>query len=439
MRSADREENQTPEEPDRSRSGHDAVALTAKARSRILGYVAALMFTMAFSDPTNGLLDIPISFLLKNKLSLSAEQVSQFRLIVSFPLFLSVLFGLARDSFGAALGGDRAIIFWSAVTSALVYLASGLQPFTYPSLIIAIVITTSCALFTASAQNGLSATLGQRHAMCGQMSSVWNLFTAVPAAIAYIAGGFISDFLRELDPDHATKFLFFAGFFASIALALVARLGPESVYEDLRRDAAALRSPWNEAARFLRSKTVYLPLVIWFLWNFSPATGTPLQFELQNRFGGQDWQWGAWNATYTVSFMPAYLLFAWLCQRVSLDKLLFWGTILAIPQYVPLLLVRSAEGAIWAAVPIGLFGGVATCAYVDLIMRSCPQNLQGTTLMVASGVYFASVRGGDLLGSYVYAHIEGLAPVVAASSLSSVLILPLLHFVRAPDTDEGLS
>jgi len=32
-----------------------------------------------------------------------------------------------------------------------------------------------------------------------------------------------------------------------------------------------------------------------------------------------------------------------------------------------------------------------------------------------------------------------LAAVVAASSLSSVLILPLLHFIRAPDTDEGLS
>jgi len=124
---------------------------------------------------------------------------------------------------------------------------------------------------------------------------------------------------------------------------------------------------------------------------------------------------------------------------VSVDKLLFWGTIIAIPQYAPLLLARSAEGAIWAAVPIGLFGGVATCAYVDLIMRSCPQGLQGTTLMVASGVYFASVRGGDLLGSYLYAHNDGLAPVVAASSLSSALILPLLHFVRAPDSDEGLS
>jgi MFS family permease len=406
---------------------------------KILGYIAALMFTMAFSDPTNGLLDVPISFLLKNKLSLDAEQVSQFRLIVSIPLFLSVLFGLARDSFGDALGGDRAIIFWSAVISAFVYLACGLHPFTYPSLIIAIVITTSCALFTASAQNGLSATLGQRHAMCGQMSSVWNMFTAAPAAIAYIAGGFISDFLKALNPDHATKILFFAGSVASIALALVARLGPKSVYEEVRGEAAAPRSPWADAARFLRGKTVYLPLIIWFLWNFSPATGTPLQFELQNRFGGQDWQWGAWNAAYTVSFMPAYLLFAWLCQRVSLDKLLFWGTVIAIPQYAPLLLARSAEGAIWAAVPIGLFGGVATCAYVDLIMRSCPQGLQGTTLMVASGVYFASVRGGDLLGSYLYAHNDGLAPVVAASSLSSALILPLLHFVRAPDSDEGLS
>ena len=411
--------------------------LSGKARLKILGYISALMFTMAFSDPSNGLLDIPISFMLKNKLNLNAEQVSQFRLIVSFPLFLSLLFGIARDSFGAALGGDRMIIFCSALVSAVVYLVGGLHPFTYPSFITAIVITTSCALFTASAQNGLTATLGQRHAMCGQMSSVWNMFTAAPAAIAYIGGGFISELLAALDPDHATQLLFICGFLASIALALVAGLGPECVYEDVRREDAAGRSPRDATARYFRSKTVYLPLAIWFLWNFSPATGTALQFELQNRLLGQDWEWGAWNATYTVSFMPAYLLFAWLCERVSLDRLLFWGTVFAIPQYAPLLLARSAEGAIWAAVPIGLFGGVATCAYVDLIMRSCPQGLQGTTLMVASGVYFASVRGGDMLGSWVYAHLDGLAPVVAASSLSSALILPLLHFIRAPKSDEG--
>ena len=439
MRSADREENQTPEETDRSRSGHDAVALTAKARARILGYVAALMFTMAFSDPTSGLLDVPISFLLKNKLSIDAQQLSQFRLIVAIPLFLSFLFGLARDSFGAAFGGDRAIISGSAILSALAFIVFAFRPLTYSNLMIVIMMTTICSLFTTSALNGLSATLGQQHAMCGQMSSLWNLFTAVPAAIAYIAGGFISDFLSALDPDHAARILFLVGFFASIALALVARLGRVSADRFEQRERPVMLSPRAEAARFLRSKAVYVPLVMWFLWNFSPGTGTPLQFELQNRFGAQDWQWGAWNAIYTVSFMPAYVLFAWLCQRVSVDKLLFWGTVIAIPQYAPLLLVKSAEGAIWAAVPVGLLGGIATCAYLDLLMRSCPQGLQGTTLMVAGGLYFASVRGGDLLGSYVYTHFDGFTAIVAASSLSSALILPLLHFVRAPDKDEGLS
>jgi hypothetical protein len=49
---------------------------------------------------------------------------------------------------------------------------------------------------------------------------------------------------------------------------------------------------------------------------------------------------------------------------------------------VPLLFIHSMTGALIAAVPIGLMGGVATAAYLDLIIRSCPRGLQGTTQVI---------------------------------------------------------
>ena len=82
---------------------------------------------------------------------------------------------------------------------------------------------------------------------------------------------------------------------------------------------------------------------------------------------------GAFYAIFWGSALPTLLLYGYLCQRVRLSKLLFWGTLLAIPQMLPLLLVHSAVGALIAALPMGLTGGLASGAYIDLAIRSCPR------------------------------------------------------------------
>ncbi|MGK4455929.1 hypothetical protein, partial [Klebsiella pneumoniae] len=75
-------------------------------------------------------------------------------------------------------------------------------------------------------------------------------------------------------------------------------------------------------------------------------------------------------------------------------KILIWGTLLAIPQMIPLLFIHSGDQAVLMAIPIGLMGGVATVAYWDLAMRSCPPGLQGSLMMMCAGVYALSARGG---------------------------------------------
>ena len=48
-----------------------------------------------------------------------------------------------------------------------------------------------------------------------------------------------------------------------------------------------------------------------------------------------------------------------LCQKFPLKTLLWWGTVIAVPQMIPLLFIDLVTGALIAAVPIGLMGGVA--------------------------------------------------------------------------------
>jgi len=156
---------------------------------------------------------------------------------------------------------------------------------------------------------------------------------------------------------------------------------------------------------------------------------TPLQYHLQNALHAQDAQWGEWNAIFSASFIPTFLLFGILCRKYPLRTLLFWGTLVAIPQLVPLLFMSSVTGALIAAVPIGLMGGVATAAYLDLIIRSCPPGLQGTTLMMSVGLNWVASRFGDVLGTRLYDSYGGFTACVIAITIVYALILPVLLLV----------
>jgi hypothetical protein len=70
--------------------------LSPSARQRIFLYLGVLIILLAFGSPSGGLIDIPISFLLKNKLKLSAHEVASFRLVAAIPLYLAFAFGFVR-------------------------------------------------------------------------------------------------------------------------------------------------------------------------------------------------------------------------------------------------------------------------------------------------------------------------------------------------------
>jgi len=335
------------------------ILLSPLMRRRIFLYLGVLIILLAFGSPSGGLIDIPITFFLKNKLHLKSHELAHFRLVSAIPLYLSFVFGFIRDSWNPFGMRDRGfMLLFGAVTAGL-YVLFAFIPITYGTLLAATVLLTTSFLFVASAQNGLTSTLGQQHAMSGQISAVWNIFLA----------------------------------------------------------------------RLARHWPIYPALLIWLLWNFAPGSATPLQYYLQNALHAQDTQWGQWNAIYAASFIPTFMVFGLLCRRLPLRTLLLWGTVAAVPQFVPLLFIKSMTAALIAAVPVGLMGGVATASYLDLIIRSCPSGLQGTTLMMSSSIFFIVSRSGDVLGTSLYDDYGGFAACVAAITVVYAMILPALLLV----------
>jgi predicted MFS family arabinose efflux permease len=198
---------------------------------------------------------------------------------------------------------------------------------------------------------------------------------------------------------------------------------------ELRPERPGGASARGDIRRLMHHWPVYPALLIWLLWNFAPGSATPLQYHLQNNLHATDAQWGQWNAIFAASFIPTFMLFGHLSRKLPLRTLLFWDTVVAVPQLVPLLFLNSITAALFAAVPSGLMGGVATAAYLDLIIRSCPSSLQGTTMMMSATLLSISIRFGDVLGTHLYDRYGGFTVCVIATTVVYALILPVILLV----------
>jgi hypothetical protein len=403
--------------------------LSHSARQRIFLYLGFLVALLAFGSPHGGLIEIPISFFLKNRLHLTAQELADFRLVSSIPLYLSFVFGFIRDIWNPFGMKDRGFMLLFGAISAVIYAYFAFIPITYVTLFVAVLLLTTSFLFVSSAQNGLTSMIGQQHVMSGQVSAVWNIFGSIPTVAALLIGGVLSGMLEDRNADEAARFLFLVGAAIMATIAVYAAWRPKSVFDSIRPEQEPAAQPLNDLRRLVRHWPIYPAMLIWLLWNFAPGSNTPLQYYLQNTLHGTDAQWGQWNAIFAASFVPTFMVFGFLCQRFPLKTLLWWGTIVAIPQMVPLLFMHSMTGALIAAVPIGLMGGVASAAYLDLIIRSCPRGLQGTTLMMSGSLYYIASRFGDVLGTKLYESYGGFSACVIAITVVYALILPTLLLV----------
>ena len=413
--------------------------LTDSARWRIFAYLSVLIMMLGFGSPGGGLISIPISFFLKNKMHLKAHETAIFALIAAGPAYLSFVFGFIRDTWNPFGMRDRGYLILFGGVCAAVYLVFAFVPVTYATLLAAMLLLATAFLFVSSALGGLTAEIAQQHVMTGRMSTLSNTLGSLPAIVSLVLGGVLSDQLEGRNAAEAARILFLVG---ATIMAIVAIYGvwkPRVVYGNLRAEQGPVAHPWRDFKRVIRHWPAYPALLIWLLWNFAPGSQTPLQYYLQNTLHSNDADWANWNAIFAASFIPTFMLYGYLCSRFPLRPLLFWGTIVAVPQLVPLLFIHSVTGALIAAAPIGLMGGVATAAYTDLLIRSCPSGLQGTIIMMSGALYAISSRFGDVLGTNLYDRFGGFTVCVIAITIVYALILPALLLVpkRLTATADG--
>jgi len=363
--------------------------------------------------------------MLKNHLHATAPQVSAFRLLTGIPMYIAFLFGLTRDLWSPFGLRDRGYFLLFAPLTAAVFFWMGMSRLSYLVLLIGMILAMASFRFILAAYQGLIALIGQETLMSGRLSTLSSMFYQIALILAAFASGVISE---NLSPRQT--FCLMAVLAASIGWFGIWK--PRAVLGNAYDQPQARGMDFQgDVKRLLQHRAIYPAVLINFLWWFNPGLYTPVQFYLTSQLHTGDAVYAYFLGVFAISFIPTYLLYGYLCTKIPPSKLLWWGTIVAVPQMIPLAFVHSGNMALILAAPMGLMGGLANAAYFDLAIRSCPPGLQGTLMMlVAAGIMLAA-RGSDLLGAKIYASspAHGFLYCVIATTAVYALILPAILWI----------
>lgn len=402
--------------------------LSGSVQTKILLTLGLLVVLIAIGSPSGGLFEIAMTLLLKNKLHLSQNELSLLRGLASVPVFISPIYGFIRDRWNPFGMRDRGIIMLFGTLTVVLYLLLMFVTVTAASFLASILLLRFSFRFLSSSEQGMTSTLGQQHAMSGRIATVSIIaLSLLGAGISYLGGG-LSEVLEHQKVDTAFHSLFLICAFIVAAVVLYGWWGPRVVFDNIHNERVGKTTSIEDLRRLLKHRAIYPALLTTTLWSFAPGTDTALLYYLQGKFHCTDAQWGEFQAIFGIGFIPTTLLFGFLATRVPLNKLLLWGTVIGVPQMVPMLFIHAMNDALLAGLAMGLLGGIASAAYVALTFRSCPPGLQATMLMLAASLGDISFRVGDWLGANL-AHLGGFSTCVIAITVVYALILPTLLMI----------
>jgi len=404
------------------------VAISASRRWAIYAYIGVLVFVLPFT----GVANTSISILLKNGLHLRAGAVAGFWFIANIPGYVGFLFGMVRDRWSPFGRRDQGILVVFMFVTVVLFLLMAAGPATFAFLLAMTLGRSMSGQMVGSAQQGLTSVLGKEYAMSGRMSALWQAAGFLPGVCVAIVAGYLADHF----PFRSS---FLISGFVALGIFVFSLWRPRSIYDDpAEQEPPRSDSLWQDARDVLKAPGILPCIVLLFLWNFTPGTGTPILYYLTDTLHGNATQYGVFNGIFSAFFVPTFLLHGFLCTRVPLRRILWISTVIAVPQILPLVFVHSAENAMWAGVPMGLMGGFATAAYFDLLIRACTPGLQGTAMMLGSSVWVLSAELGNVAGAKIYA-VGGFPPCAYATVLVYACLLPILLFVpkRLTATRDG--
>jgi MFS family permease len=387
-------------------------------------FFALVYFAQGFADLSAGLANLPVQYLLKERLGLSAAESGVFWAVVGFGWTMKPLYGFVSDLFPLVGYHRKSYLVIMAALGAAGWLTLAGTPSNYA------VVLTVCALCAATLAfcdvmtDALMVETGRPLGLTGSFQAIQWAAMSLALVLAQFGGGHLA--------THAaprTVFLIAAAFPLLTLLATVGLVREPRVRADHKRRRDTLVA-LREA---VRSRTLWIVVGFLALWNFSPSLGTPLLYYQTDVLGFSKVFIGTLGALSNVGGILGALWFFVNSRAVSLSRLLYVSVALGVVSTLCFVGLIGPKSAVVLFVLSGTLTQITHLAVLDLAARSCPTRAEGTVFALLMSTLNISKSGGNILGGWLYDH-TGLVPLIVAGAAFTALcacLVPLLKDKRS--------
>jgi len=367
--------------------------------------------------------ETPVKFMLKTELGYTANQVSTFILVGSFPIYVKPLAGILSDAVPLFGTRRRSYLLLAILFSAVFYLALGLVPRQFGWLVGAYFGLSLFQTFTSTVMGGLMVEVGKARNATGRLSAQRLGISKVVGIVALPLAGYLSEnpFIFTCLVCASLYLILYPLYLQNLHEPRVSSINTEVLLE-MRRQGITL----------FRSRTLWAAAGLVVLVVAAPGFDTALLYYQEDHLKFDRTYIGWLGAILGLGSVIGAFIYGYACRRMNLRALLGWTIVAHAFMTLWYLLYRTPLSA---AIITGVEAATLTLALLplyDLAARATPRGSEALGYSVMMSVWNFTKHASDKLGSWLYSDF-GLSfnQLVWVNAGTTLLVLALVPFLPA--------
>lgn len=398
---------------------------TTLSPSRILPKRRVVLLTLSLFVSTfvsdSKLARLPLQFLLKDHLHVTPTQMAAFFALTGLAWYFKPLAGLLADAVPLWGSRRRNYLLVSGLGAGMLWALLGIVPHRYGPLVWTLVAANVFAVLASSVSGGLLVEAGQQQGLTGRLGSLRETIIAGSSLLAQPVGGYLA----------GQAFGWTCGVGAALFLGLIPAalfLLPEERVSPSK--TTFLETLKSQMGPVFRSRGLWLAAGFIFLKELSPGFGTPLFYYQTNTLHFSKLFLGGLGVIFNASAIAGALVYALVCVRLPLRRLLPGAIVLSASASLLFLGYHSHSSALWVQGVSGFLGIFASVALMDLAARTTPVGGEALGYSLLMSAFNLGMTGSDILGAWAYGQFHlSFSTLVWISAGTTLLALPLIRFI----------
>ena len=375
----------------------------------------------SFTNIAYAIYTIPLNFVLKDELKLTAPQMATFMALGIASNYVKALAGIVTDNIPLFGTRRRHYLLISLFLCGLGWLALGLVPRQYNVMLFTFMAAYSMVMIISTTLGGVMVEAGIRFNAAGRLTAQ----RIAMFKVGNLAGDPIGGLLQKL-PFLVTMSCTAALHFILIPVVWNGVREPGGA----KADKEALRSAWRQFVGLFRNKILWSAVLMIVLIGASPGFGTPL-FLYQTETLGFDAKFlGMMGLIAAVAGMVGAFVYAKLCTRLPMVKLLITSIVVHGLGTLFYLLYKDRTSAILISALEGVALTLAILPVYDLAARGTPKGSEALGYAVMMSFWNIAVSLSNVSGSWIYEKFQwSFRDLVWLNSGTTLLVLLVVPFL----------